>query len=67
MREPPHTAAMDDHGHYLEPDQLLAERSRPLPRMALSSRARAGLWALRVFSVLLSAMVVYVFVVQLGR
>ncbi len=58
---------MDDHAHYLEPDQLVAERSRPLARAALGVRARVGLWALRVFSIVLSAMVVYAFVVQLGR
>ncbi|MGA2924378.1 MAG: hypothetical protein ABSG43_00075 [Solirubrobacteraceae bacterium] len=58
---------MGDHEHYLEPDQLVAERSRPLPRAALSARVRAGLWALRVVSIVLGAMVVYVFVVSLGH
>ena len=57
----------DDHVHYLEPDQLVTKRSRPLPHASLGARARAGLWALRVFSIVLSAMVVYAFVVQLGR
>jgi len=53
--------------HYLESDQLVAERSVPVPRARLSRRASAGLWALRVFVVLVSAMVVYTFVWQLGH
>jgi hypothetical protein len=50
----------------LEADQLAAETSRPVPRARLSGRARAGLWALRVFVTSLGAMVVYTFVSQLG-
>jgi len=53
--------------NYLEADQLAAETSRPVPRAVLSRRATAGLWALRVFVVAMSAMVVYVFVLQLGH
>jgi hypothetical protein len=53
--------------NYLEADQLAAETSRPVPRAVLSPRAVAGLWALRVFVVLMSAMVVYVFVSQLSH
>jgi hypothetical protein len=52
--------------NYLEADQLAAETSRPVPRAALSRRAIAGLWALRVFVVLTGAMVIYVFIDQLG-
>jgi hypothetical protein len=33
----------------------------------LSSRAVAALWALRVFVVAMSAMVIYVFIYQLGQ
>jgi hypothetical protein len=51
---------------YLEPEQLLADRSRPLPRARLSGRANAGLWALRLFAVVLTAMVIYTFIVELG-
>jgi hypothetical protein len=51
---------------YLESDQLTAERSRPLGRAVLSRRARAGLWALRVFTIVIGAMVVYTFISQLG-
>jgi hypothetical protein len=52
--------------NYLEADQLAAETSRPVPRAALSRRAIVGLWALRVFVVLTGAMVIYVFIDQLG-
>jgi hypothetical protein len=50
---------------HLERDQFVAETSRAIPRAALSTRAIAGLWALRVFVVLVSLMVVYTFVDQL--
>jgi hypothetical protein len=53
--------------NYLEADQLAAETSRPVPRARLSRRVRAGLWALRVFVVAMSAMVIYVFIAQLGH
>jgi len=52
---------------YLESDQLVADTSRPVPRARLGRRASAGLWALRVFVLALSAMVVYTFVAQLGH
>ena len=50
---------------HLERDQFVAETSRPVPRAALSPHARAGLWALRVFVVLVSLMVIYTFIDQL--
>jgi hypothetical protein len=50
---------------YLERDQFVAETSRPVQRAPLSARATAGLWALRVFVVLVSLMVIYTFVDQL--
>jgi hypothetical protein len=50
---------------YLEPDQFVAETSRPVARAQLSTRAVAGLWALRVFVVLVSLMVIYTFIEQL--
>ncbi len=46
---------------HLERDQFVAETSRPVPRAALSTRAMAALWALRVFVVLVSLMVIYTF------
>ncbi len=53
--------------NYLEADQLANETSRPVPRAALSRRQIVALWALRVFVVVASVMVIYVFVSQLGH
>jgi hypothetical protein len=55
----------DEQFMHLERDQLVTETSRPVPRAALSARAAAGLWALRVFVVLVSLMVIYTFIGQL--
>ncbi len=63
-RQPPERFE-DEPVIYLERDQLVAETSRPVPRAALSARAAAGLWALRVFVVLVSLMVIYTFIDQL--
>ncbi len=50
---------------HLERDQFVDETSRPVPQAALGGRATAGLWALRVFVVLVSLMVIYSFIDQL--
>ncbi|MGD0198317.1 MAG: hypothetical protein ABSC56_10505 [Solirubrobacteraceae bacterium] len=50
---------------YLEPDQLAADKERPVPRAPLSHNATLGLWALRIFVVVVSAMVIYTFASQL--
>jgi len=50
---------------HLERDQFVSETSRPVPRAPLSRRAIAGLWALRVFVVIVSLMVIYTFIDQL--
>jgi hypothetical protein len=50
---------------HLERDQFVAETSRPLARVILGARARASLWALRIFAVLVSGMVIYTFIAQL--
>jgi hypothetical protein len=50
---------------YLERDQLVADRSMPVPRAQLSRSAAIGLWALRVFAIVVSAMVIYTFIAQL--
>ena len=52
---------------YLERDQLVSDRGRPVPRARLSRRVEAGLWALRAFALVVSAMVVYTFIAQLGQ
>jgi hypothetical protein len=49
---------------HLERDQFVAETSRPVPAAPLSARVSAALWALRVFVVVVGAMVVYTFVAQ---
>lgn len=49
----------------LERDQFVAETSRPVPPAVLSTRIKAGLWALRIFVVIVSLMVIYTFVDQL--
>jgi hypothetical protein len=53
--------------NHLEADQLAAETSRPVPRARLSRKLTFALWTLRVFVVVLSAMVIYVFVANLGH
>jgi hypothetical protein len=58
--------AEDELIMHLERDQFVSETARPVPRAALSRAAVTGLWALRVFVVLVSAMVIYTFVVNLG-
>jgi hypothetical protein len=50
---------------HLERDQLVAETSRPVSPAALTTHAVAGLWALRVFVMLVSLMVIYTFIDQL--
>ncbi|MCW3019867.1 MAG: hypothetical protein JWN10_2175 [Solirubrobacterales bacterium] len=51
---------------HLERDQLVAETSRPVARAALGARTIAALWALRLFVVLVSLMVIYTFAEQLA-
>ena len=50
---------------HLERDQTVAETSKPVAPAEFSSRVVAGLWALRIFVVLVSLMVIYTFVDQL--
>jgi hypothetical protein len=57
--------AEDELIMHLERDQFVAETSRPVPRAPLGVRANAGLWALRVFVVIVSLMVIYTFAAQL--
>jgi hypothetical protein len=51
----------EDFVEYLERDQLVAETFRPLPRAHLGRPAVLALWALRIFAVLVSLMVIYTF------
>ncbi len=52
---------------FLERDQLVADKARPVPRAHLSTRTRVALWVLRVFVLVVSAMVIYTFFSQLGH
>jgi len=52
---------------FLERDQLVTDTSRPVPRAALSQRVNSALWALRVFVVVVSAMVIYTFISQVAH
>jgi hypothetical protein len=77
MNEAHHSSGMPEQdlqpqqrsGHepvmHLERGQLVTETSRPVPRAALSAPAAAGLWALRIFAILVSLMVIYTFISQL--
>ncbi|MDQ6776575.1 MAG: hypothetical protein M3071_10260 [Actinomycetota bacterium] len=50
---------------FLERDQLVIDTSRPVNRMVLSRGSSVALWAMRVFVVVVSAMVIYAFASQL--
>lgn len=52
--------------NYLEADQLVAQTSLPVARAPLHPAATIMLWALRVFAVVMSALVIYVFISQLS-
>lgn len=49
----------------LEPDQVAAAASQPLPHYAMSRTVRIALWVLRLFALLTTALVVYTFVAGL--
>jgi hypothetical protein len=51
---------------FLERDQLVFDTSRPVARVRFSPRMSAALWTLRVFVILVSAMVIYTFISKLG-
>ncbi len=64
-----HDRFPDDEEHimFLERDQLVIDKERPVPRAQLSAAATVSLWALRVFVVIVSAMVIYTFASQLAH
>lgn len=65
MRQPP--ARTDDElVAFLEPAQLVADARRPVPPARLRRSTRRALWALRVFALLVSIMVIYTFFAQLA-
>ncbi|MGH2861865.1 MAG: hypothetical protein ACRDLT_10235 [Solirubrobacteraceae bacterium] len=50
---------------FLERDQLVADRRQPLPPANIGRRAEAALWLLRIFVLIVGAMVIYTFCAQL--
>jgi hypothetical protein len=50
---------------FLERDQLVADRRRPLPPAPVGPRTHLALWSLRIFVLVVGAMVVYTFCAQL--
>jgi hypothetical protein len=50
---------------FLERDQLMSDRRRPLPPAEVGGRAHAALWALRIFVLIVGLMVIYTFCAQL--
>jgi hypothetical protein len=50
---------------HLERDQFVEETSRPVARAELGIAVTSALWALRIFVVLVSLMVIYTFFHQL--
>ena len=66
MRRPRDDEQYDELVMFLERDQLVDDKSRPLPRAPLSSRASVALWTLRIFAFIVGGMVIYTFFSQLG-
>ncbi len=64
QHQPPERGEDEPVAH-LQRGQFVAETSQPVPPAPLSARAAVGLWALRVFVVLVSLMVIYTFIHQL--
>ncbi len=50
---------------FLEQEQLVSDRSIAVPPARLSARAKAALWLLRIFALIVSFLVIYTFASQL--
>lgn len=57
----------EDPSAVLEPGQLSAAKSRPVPPIAMGPGTRKALWALRIFVVLLAILVTYTLIAQLTQ
>jgi hypothetical protein len=55
----------DELAAHLDHDQFVSETSRAVPKAPHSARVTYALWALRIFVILLSLMVIYTFIEQL--
>jgi hypothetical protein len=62
---PPRTAYDEELVMFLERDQLMSDRRRPLPPADVGARAHVALWTLRIFVLIVGAMVIYTFCAQL--
>jgi hypothetical protein len=51
---------------FLEREQLVRDRSKPVAHAHLGRSAGLALWALRIVALVVSAMVIYTFIVQLN-
>jgi hypothetical protein len=51
---------------FLERDQLVSDKRRPVPRAPLGPAAAIALWSLRVFAIVLAVMVIYTFAAQVS-
>jgi hypothetical protein len=66
--DPPEPTEPSEHEElvmFLERDQLVSNRSKPVARAHLGRGANIALWALRIFVLVVSFMVIYTFIVQL--
>jgi hypothetical protein len=66
QRQRPANEQEEDLVDFLEPDQLAVDRYRPVPRYPLTPQTSFWLWVLRVFVLVVSAMVIYTFFAQLS-
>jgi hypothetical protein len=68
-REQQHQDRDDDDGEemvmFLERDQLMSDRRRPLPPAEIGPRAHVALWTLRIFVLIVGLMVIFTFCAQL--
>ncbi len=62
----PHTNPGGETTEFSQPNQLMADTTNRLPRAPLTPPARAGLWALRIFVLLITTMVIYTFIAKLN-
>lgn len=62
----PHTGPDEETTQSSRPAQLVADTTSRLPRAPLTPPVRAGLWALRIFVLIITAMVIYTFLTRLN-
>jgi hypothetical protein len=65
MHDPDTDEREEEMVMFLERDQLVADRQRPLPSANMGTRSHVALWTLRIFVLIVGAMVIYTFCAQL--